>query len=113
MSFLIFQRTRYSHDTWSSYMIKVTLELLYLFSGWAYGYYVFGVLEIGWTFEVNSPYQQIDVLMSSINSSANPLLYYILMPKFRLIIMKTFFKPCLRKIASDQLPGQTVKKGAR
>lgn len=67
----------------------------------------FGVLEIGWTFQMNSPWQQIDVLMSSINSSANPILYYILMPKFRQAIIKNVFKPCVRKITPDESMRQT------
>ena len=62
-------------------------------TGWAYGYYVFGVLELGYTFEMNSAWQQIDVLMSSINSSANPLLYFLLMPRFRVTLINIFF-PC-------------------
>ena len=82
-----------------------------LLAGWAYGYYVFGVLEIGWTFQVNSPWQQIDVLMSSINSSANPVLYYILMPKFRQAIIKNVFKPCTRKIAPNESTRQTETSG--
>ena len=82
-----------------------------LLSGWAYGYYVFGVLEIGWTFQMNSPWQQIDVLMSSINSSANPVLYYILMPKFRQAIIINVFKLCTRKIAPDESTRQRETTG--
>ena len=38
---------------------------------------------------------QINVLMSSINSMANPALYLIFMPAFRRCVVKTFF-PCLK-----------------
>ncbi len=48
-------------------------------------------MEVGWKFEMNSVLQNNNILLSSINSACNPLIYSVTMPRFRNMIIKIFF----------------------
>ena len=51
-----------------------------------------GIVE----YKINSPVQKIGMLMSALNSVANPFVYVLLVPAFRDSLRKTFHLPSLR-----------------
>ena len=56
--------------------------------------------------DFHSFFQKVNVFMSSVNSAANPFLYFAFMPTFRRSIKKTFL-PCLGANVAPEDQGDT------
>ena len=85
-------------DNANSFMTKngVAVTVIFILTmGYSIIYYVLGNVGVA-SYVVNTPAQKIEVLLSTLNSVANPFVYILLMPAFRSSLRKTFNVPRLR-----------------
>ena len=85
-------------DNANSFMTKngVAVTVIFILTmGYSIIYYVLGNVGVA-SYVVNTPAQKIEVLLSTLNSVANPFVYILLMPAFRSSLRKTFHVPRLR-----------------
>lgn len=75
----------------------ITVTVIFIVTiGYDINYYLLG--HVGAIdYQLNTPYQKVGVFLSNMNSCANPFVYAILMPVFRLSMARTF---CCKKARS-------------
>ena len=68
----------------------ITVTVIFIVTmGYDLHYYLLG--HVGAiTYELNTPYQKVGVFLANLNSCANPFVYALLMPVFRLSMIRTF-----------------------
>ena len=68
----------------------ITVTIIFIVSiGYDLHYYLLGHTGLA-VYRLNTPYQKVGVFLSNLNSCANPFVYAILMPVFRLSMSRTF-----------------------
>ena len=73
----------------------ITVTVIFIVSiGYDLHYYLLGHTGAA-VYELNTPYQKVGVFLSNLNSCANPFVYAIIMPIFRLSMLRTF---CCRNL---------------